>query len=105
MYGKQDSVKDRGMRRQRDGGEYLFTNNNMMCSFSLSPVFILCFPVIFFAGLLPQVNTFLMYLFEQIDIHMFGGNGNTHTPYNNRLTDGSSTLITVLKKRSIVQMK
>ncbi|MCJ8731086.1 hypothetical protein PDJAM_G00191900 [Pangasius djambal] len=43
-------------------------------------VFILCFPVIFFAGLLPQVNTFLMYLFEQIDIHMFGGNACTSLP-------------------------
>lgn len=26
-------------------------------------------------GLLPQVNTFVMYLFEQLDIHVFGGNG------------------------------
>ncbi|MCI4376913.1 hypothetical protein PGIGA_G00193920 [Pangasianodon gigas] len=43
-------------------------------------VFILCFPVIFFAGLLPQVNTFLMYLFEQIDIHVFGGNACTSLP-------------------------
>ncbi|KAF4089812.1 hypothetical protein AMELA_G00042720 [Ameiurus melas] len=43
-------------------------------------VFILCFPVIFFAGLLPQVNTFLMYLFEQVDIHMFGGNACTSLP-------------------------
>ncbi|VDI15303.1 Hypothetical predicted protein [Mytilus galloprovincialis] len=25
-------------------------------------------------GLLPQVNTFLMYLFEQLDMHLFGGN-------------------------------
>ncbi|KAM9477182.1 pecanex-like protein 1 isoform 1-T1 [Clarias gariepinus] len=43
-------------------------------------VFILCFPFIFFAGLLPQVNTFLMYLFEQIDIHLFGGNACTSLP-------------------------
>ncbi|XP_035387373.1 pecanex-like protein 1 [Electrophorus electricus] len=40
-------------------------------------VFTLCFPLIFFAGLLPQVNTFLMYLFEQLDIHVFGGNACT----------------------------
>uniref|UniRef100_A0A3B4Y4T4 Pecanex-like protein n=1 Tax=Seriola lalandi dorsalis TaxID=1841481 RepID=A0A3B4Y4T4_SERLL len=38
-------------------------------------VFTLCFPIIFFVGLLPQVNTFVMYLFEQLDIHVFGGNG------------------------------
>uniref|UniRef100_A0A8D3ADT9 Pecanex-like protein n=1 Tax=Scophthalmus maximus TaxID=52904 RepID=A0A8D3ADT9_SCOMX len=40
-------------------------------------VFTLCFPVIFFVGLLPQVNTFVMYLFEQLDIHVFGGNAST----------------------------
>jgi len=38
-------------------------------------VFILCFPLIFTLGLLPQVNTFIMYLLEQIDMHVFGGNG------------------------------
>ncbi|XP_013392762.1 pecanex-like protein 1 [Lingula anatina] len=36
-------------------------------------VFVLCFPVIFTFGLLPQVNTFFMYLLEQIDMHVFGG--------------------------------
>jgi len=36
-------------------------------------VFILSFPIIFSFGLLPQINTFLMYFFEQIDIHIFGG--------------------------------
>lgn len=40
-----------------------------------SVVFTLCFPIVFFIGLLPQVNTFVMYLCEQLDIHVFGGNG------------------------------
>ncbi|XP_041131518.1 pecanex-like protein 1 isoform X5 [Polyodon spathula] len=40
-------------------------------------VFTLCFPIVFFIGLLPQVNTFVMYFFEQIDIHIFGGNAST----------------------------
>ncbi|XP_024130628.1 pecanex-like protein 1 [Oryzias melastigma] len=40
-------------------------------------IFTLCFPVVFFVGLLPQVNTFVMYLFEQLDIHVFGGNAST----------------------------
>ncbi|XP_058843336.1 pecanex-like protein 1 isoform X3 [Acipenser ruthenus] len=40
-------------------------------------VFTLCFPIVFFIGLLPQVNTFVMYLFEQLDIHIFGGNAST----------------------------
>ncbi|XP_038621911.1 pecanex-like protein 1 isoform X1 [Tachyglossus aculeatus] len=40
-------------------------------------VFTLCFPIVFFIGLLPQVNTFVMYLCEQVDIHVFGGNATT----------------------------
>ncbi|CAK1583049.1 unnamed protein product [Parnassius mnemosyne] len=36
--------------------------------------FLLFFPLAFSLGLFPQVNTFLMYLLEQIDMHVFGGN-------------------------------
>ncbi|KAF5299608.1 hypothetical protein FQA39_LY11523 [Lamprigera yunnana] len=36
--------------------------------------FILFFPVIFSLGLFPQVNTFTMYILEQIDMFVFGGN-------------------------------
>lgn len=43
--------------------------------FSPPAVFALCFPVIFLFGLLPQVNTFVMCLLEQIDMHIFGGTG------------------------------
>ena len=39
--------------------------------------FILAFPLIFTIGLLPQVNTALMYLLETIDIHVFGGNASS----------------------------
>ncbi|XP_022800219.1 pecanex-like protein 1 isoform X2 [Stylophora pistillata] len=39
--------------------------------------FILGFPLIFLVGLLPQVNTFLMYILEQLDMHLFGGNAIT----------------------------
>ena len=35
----------------------------------------LCFPIIFTLGLLPQVNTFGMYILEQIEMHIFGGSG------------------------------
>lgn len=41
----------------------------------LPAVFTLCFPFVFLLGLLPQVNTCLMYLLEQIDMHGFGGTG------------------------------
>lgn len=34
---------------------------------------ILWFPLLFSFGLFPQVNTFAMYLLEQIDMHIFGG--------------------------------
>ncbi|KAL3873552.1 hypothetical protein ACJMK2_036651 [Sinanodonta woodiana] len=40
----------------------------------LLKVFILCFPVLFTIGLLPQVNTYIMYALEQLDVHVFGGN-------------------------------
>lgn len=40
-------------------------------------VFTLCFPFVFLLGLLPQVNTCLMYLLEQIDMHGFGGTAAT----------------------------
>ncbi|EDW82043.2 uncharacterized protein Dwil_GK25341 [Drosophila willistoni] len=37
-------------------------------------ILLLCFPIVFSVGLCPQINTFLMYLLEQIDMHVFGGN-------------------------------
>ena len=40
-------------------------------------IFLLVFPVIFSLGLFPQINTFLMYLCEHVDIHLFGGNAST----------------------------
>ena len=40
-------------------------------------VFILFLPVLFTIGLLPQVNTFLMYVLEQTEIHVFGGSATT----------------------------
>uniref|UniRef100_A0A8C8S6Z7 Pecanex-like protein n=1 Tax=Pelusios castaneus TaxID=367368 RepID=A0A8C8S6Z7_9SAUR len=43
----------------------------------VATVFTLCFPAIFLFGLLPQVNTCLMYLLEQVDMHIFGGTAAT----------------------------
>ena len=43
--------------------------------FVLFIVFILFFPVIFTVGLLPQVDTFIIYVCEQIDINIYGGTG------------------------------
>lgn len=36
--------------------------------------FILFFPLLFSLGLFPQINTFVLYLLEQIDMYIFGGN-------------------------------
>ncbi|KAM6464043.1 pecanex-like protein 1 isoform 6-T6 [Liasis olivaceus] len=56
----------------------VFTNPILLLlARDLIMVFILCFPIVFFIGLLPQVNTFVMYLCEQLDIHVFGGNATT----------------------------
>lgn len=52
-----------------------FTNQAMVkVSRDVLVTFLLCFPIVFSLGLFPQINTFLMYLLEQIDIHVFGGN-------------------------------
>lgn len=37
-------------------------------------VMLLFFPILFSLGLFPQINTFVMYLMEQVDMHVFGGN-------------------------------
>lgn len=37
--------------------------------------FTYCFPITFLLGLFPQINTFVIYVLEQIDIHFFGGTG------------------------------
>lgn len=45
--------------------------------YETSKIFILSFPLIFSFGLLPQVDTFAIYLMEQFEIHVFGGTAAT----------------------------
>lgn len=40
----------------------------------LMSVILLLMPILFSFGLFPQINTFLMYVLEQVDMHIFGGN-------------------------------
>uniref|UniRef100_A0A8C6UV13 Pecanex-like protein n=1 Tax=Neogobius melanostomus TaxID=47308 RepID=A0A8C6UV13_9GOBI len=47
----------------------------IVCHDALS--FTYCFPVTFLVGLFPQINTFTIYLLEQIDMHFFGGTAAT----------------------------
>ncbi|XP_061595772.1 pecanex-like protein 3 isoform X1 [Cololabis saira] len=58
-------------------GVTFFSAQFLLCVRDLLIVFALCFPVIFLFGLLPQVNTFVMCLLEQIDMHVFGGTATT----------------------------
>uniref|UniRef100_T1IPX1 Pecanex-like protein n=1 Tax=Strigamia maritima TaxID=126957 RepID=T1IPX1_STRMM len=58
-------------------GLYFTDHKLLLFARDLLIVFLLCFPITFSLGLLPQINTFTMYLMEQIDIHIFGGNATT----------------------------
>ncbi|XP_060711807.1 pecanex-like protein 3 isoform X3 [Hemiscyllium ocellatum] len=58
-------------------GITLFSAQSFACARDVVIVFTLCFPAIFLLGLLPQVNTFFMYLLEQLDMHAFGGTATT----------------------------
>ncbi|KAL3266292.1 hypothetical protein HHI36_010472 [Cryptolaemus montrouzieri] len=50
------------------------TKTFLLLSKDFMTVFILFFPLCFSLGLFPQVDTFLMYFLEQVDMHIFGGN-------------------------------
>lgn len=58
-------------------GVRLITDAAVAWARSFLIVFILAFPVTFSLGLLPQVNTFVTYLLEQIDMNLFGGSATT----------------------------
>ncbi|XP_064488891.1 pecanex-like protein 1 isoform X2 [Ornithodoros turicata] len=58
-------------------GVRLFSENAVHWARSLLIWFILMFPLIFSMGLLPQINTFVIYVLEQIDMHIFGGSATT----------------------------
>uniref|UniRef100_A0A5K3EZY9 Pecanex-like protein n=1 Tax=Mesocestoides corti TaxID=53468 RepID=A0A5K3EZY9_MESCO len=57
---------------------------------SLQPLWLLCllkdasgylllsFPLIFLFGLVPQINTLLAYILEQVDVHVFGASGSAN---------------------------
>ncbi len=55
----------------------LFSDKNVELIRDGSLIFLLSFPLLFSFGLLPQISTFLMYLFEQIDVYIFGGTAAT----------------------------
>ncbi|KAJ6217771.1 hypothetical protein RDWZM_008928 [Blomia tropicalis] len=58
-------------------GMNIFNRDLIQALFVISRMFLLSFPLLFTFGFLPQFNTFFMYVFEQIDIHIFGGTAMT----------------------------
>uniref|UniRef100_A0AAY4CNS7 Pecanex-like protein n=1 Tax=Denticeps clupeoides TaxID=299321 RepID=A0AAY4CNS7_9TELE len=54
----------------------LYGIHNLVKIFS-STGFTYLFPIAFLVGLLPQINTFVIYFLEQIDMHFFGGTAAT----------------------------
>ncbi|XP_066239383.1 pecanex-like protein 2 isoform X2 [Saccopteryx leptura] len=54
-------------------GLKLFSPGSLQSARDLLIVFVYCFPAISLLGLFPQINTFCIYLLEQIDILFFGG--------------------------------
>lgn len=70
-----DSYLLKETKELRYNSSFNFSNQQLLllsCDFIIN--FILVFPLLFSLGLFPQINTFLMYLLEQIDMHLFGGN-------------------------------
>uniref|UniRef100_A0A667YK58 Pecanex-like protein n=1 Tax=Myripristis murdjan TaxID=586833 RepID=A0A667YK58_9TELE len=76
-------------------GVTFFSAQFLLCARNVLIVFALCFPVIFLFGLLPQVNTFVMCLLEQIDMHIFGGTATT-SPLSSLFSLVRSVLVAAL---------
>uniref|UniRef100_A0A8C5HND5 Pecanex-like protein n=1 Tax=Gouania willdenowi TaxID=441366 RepID=A0A8C5HND5_GOUWI len=76
-------------------GVTFFSAHFLICIRDVLIVFALCFPVIFLFGLLPQVNTFVMCLLEQIDMHVFGGTATT-SPLSSLFSLFRSVLVAAL---------
>uniref|UniRef100_A0A8K9XLQ8 Pecanex-like protein n=1 Tax=Oncorhynchus mykiss TaxID=8022 RepID=A0A8K9XLQ8_ONCMY len=76
-------------------GVTFFSAHFLLCARDVLIVFTLCFPIIFLFGLVPQVNTFLMCLLEQVDMHIFGGTATT-SPLSSMYSLLRSVLVTAL---------
>ncbi|XP_037543932.1 pecanex-like protein 3 [Nematolebias whitei] len=76
-------------------GVTFFSAHFLLCVRDMLTVLALCFPVIFLFGWLPQVNTFVMCLLEQIDMHIFGGTATT-SPLSSLFSLVRSVLVAAL---------
>lgn len=48
--------------------------------YNILSIIILCLPLLFLFGLLPQCSTFLLCLLENFDMHLFGGTAMVNIP-------------------------
>uniref|UniRef100_A0A8C7L2U1 Pecanex-like protein n=1 Tax=Oncorhynchus kisutch TaxID=8019 RepID=A0A8C7L2U1_ONCKI len=76
-------------------GVTFFSAHFLLCARDVLIVLTLCFPIIFLFGLVPQVNTFIMCLLEQVDMHIFGGTATT-SPLSSLYSLLRSVLVTAL---------
>ncbi|XP_004432433.1 PREDICTED: pecanex-like protein 2 [Ceratotherium simum simum] len=79
-------------------GLKLFSPGSLQLARDLLIVFLYCFPAISLLGLFPQINTFCIYLLEQIDMLFFGGSavsGMTSAVYSMARSVTAATLLHV----------
>jgi hypothetical protein len=57
-------------------------NNSFICNtiYDILCILLLCLPVLFLFGLLPQCSTFLLCVLENFDMHLFGGTAMINIP-------------------------
>lgn len=72
----------KGSRRDRLRGLVAVDHTLTMNFVCLLPVFLYCFPAISLLGLFPQIDTFCVYLLEQVDMLFFGGSGKSWTSHS-----------------------
>nr|XP_060497086.1 pecanex-like protein 2 [Panthera onca] len=80
-------------------GLKLFSPRSLQSARDLLIVFLYCFPAISLLGLFPQIDTFCVYLLEQIDMLFFGGSavsGMTSAVYSVARSAASAALLHVL---------
>ena len=58
-----------------------FSNVNVCHSlYNILSIILLCLPLLFLFGLLPQCSTFILCLLENFDMHLFGGTAMVNIP-------------------------
>ena len=73
--------------------------NTCHCASNLLAILLLCLPLLFLFGLLPQCSTFSLCLLENLDMHLFGGTAMINIPgaiYSAMLSIGNFLLLSLI---------